>query len=107
MIENYYMDTFILQKPMETNGDFGQIKKTFSDLITFKGYLEVEGGNRNFYGNSYETYIESILFCNILLDIETNYRISFNNKYYRIANIKNIKNHHMEIDLTMIEGDSK
>lgn len=107
MIKDYYIDTFVLQKPIETNGDFGQIIKTFTDLTTFVGCLEVQNGNRIMYGNAYDTYIEAILFCDILTDIETNYRIKFNDKYYRIANIKNIKNHHMEIDLVMIEGDSK
>lgn len=107
MIKDYYDKTFLLQKPTETHGNFGQQVKTFSTILTFKGYLEVQNGNRNFYGSSYETYIEAILFCDIITDIDTNYRISYNNKYYRIVNVQNIKNHHMEIDLVMIGSDSK
>lgn len=107
MINNYYDKSFILQKPTESYGDFGQNKKTFSNILTFNGYLENQSGNRNLYGSSYEDYVEFTLFCDVITDIKTSYRILYDNKYYRIANIYNVKNHHMELDLIMIEGDSK
>jgi head-tail adaptor len=107
LIKSFYDKIFVLQKPTETYGDFGQLTKSFATLTAFVGYLENQTGNRNFYGNSYETYAELILFCDILTDIDTSYRILYDNKYYRIVNIFNIRNHHMELDLVMIEGDSK
>lgn len=109
MFTDYCNDTITIQKLTVANNSFGAKTESWITVNTLKGKIDYMSNAIDYsMSNKRTSNSTHVLMClqNLNLDINEEYRVSFNGNNYTIDYQDFVFNHHSEIFLTLVGSEN-